>query len=131
MKKLFKIYVAVASVLFITALIINPVSAQSAQKGGEKSKAIPDSVMKIAEKSCVSCHAEPGNGMALSHVNLSKWDKYSPEKQAAKAKDMCNMVSKGKMPKKSFTDKHPEGIPTKDDIKTLCAWAESLQVTKK
>jgi hypothetical protein len=39
-----------------------------------------------------------GNGMAMMHLNLTNWDKFSPEKQADKAKDMCKMVSKGKMP---------------------------------
>jgi len=131
MKKLIRIVLAVASILFITALIINPVSAQSAQKGGQKEKSIPDGVMKIAEKSCVNCHTEPGNFMALSHVNLTIWDKYSPEKQADKAKAMCNMVSKEKMPPKKFRENHPDGVPTREEIKTICAWAESIQVAKK
>jgi hypothetical protein len=62
-------------------------------------------VMKIAERSCVKCHTEGGNGMALMHLNLSNWDKFSMEKQADQAKDMCGMVSKEKMPPKSFRDK--------------------------
>jgi Haem-binding domain len=131
MKKLISITVAVASVLFITALIINPVTTQSAPKSGDGIKPIPDAVMKIAEKSCVKCHTEPGNGMALAHVNLSKWDKYSPEKQAAKAKAMCNMVTKDKMPPKKFREEHPDGVPSKEEIKTICDWAQSLQIPKK
>ena len=131
MKKLISIAVAVASVLFITALIITPVTIQSAPKGDGGGKPIPESIMKIAQKSCVNCHTEPGNFMALSHVNLSNWDKYTPEKQAAKAKAMCNMVSKDKMPPKKFREDHPNGVPSKDEIKTICDWAQSLQVTKK
>jgi hypothetical protein len=131
MKKIIMITVAVASVLFMTALIVNPVSAQTAKKSVGDNKPIPSAVMKIAEKSCVNCHTEPGNGMALMHVNLSNWDKYSPEKQADKAKAMCNMVTKDKMPPKKFRSTHPDGIPSKDEIKTICDWAESLQVPKK
>jgi hypothetical protein len=87
--------------------------------------------MKIADKSCVNCHSEPGNGIALAHLNLSNWDKYSPEKQAAKAKAMCSMVTKDKMPPKKFRANHPDGVPTAAEVKTICNWAESLQVTKK
>ena len=125
------ITVAVASVLFLTALIVNPVSAQTAAKASGDHKPIPADVMKIAEKACVNCHTEPGNGMALMHVNLTNWDKYSPEKQADKAKAMCNMVTKDKMPPKKFRENHPDAVPTKDEIKSICDWAESLQVTKK
>ena len=102
MKNLIRIAITVSCALFITALIINPVSAQTAQKTSEGGKPIPDAVMKFVEKSCVNCHAEPGNKMALSLVNLTKWDTYSPEKQASKAKAMSKMVSKKKMPPKNF-----------------------------
>jgi len=128
MKKLFGITIVIVGALFITALIINPVSALKSAIAG---KPIPEGVLKIAEKSCVKCHTEPGNVMALAHVNLSNWDKYSPEKQAAKAKAMCNMVTKGKMPPKKFGKEHPDGVPTKEEIKTICDWAQSIQVTKK
>jgi hypothetical protein len=128
MKKQISIAAAVASVLFITAMIINPVSAQKEASG---SKPIPDNVMKIAEKSCVNCHKEPGNFMAIEHLNLSNWDKYSPEKQASKAKAMCNMVTKEKMPPKNFRKDHPDGVPSTEEIKTICEWAKSIEVPKK
>jgi len=128
MKKQISIAAAIASVLFITAMIINPVSAQKEASG---SKPIPDNVMKIAEKSCVNCHVEPGNFMAIEHLNLSNWDKYSPEKQASKAKAMCNMVTKEKMPPKNFRKDHPDGVPSTEEIKTICEWAKSIEVPKK
>jgi hypothetical protein len=126
MKKLTRLVVAAASVIFIIALSINPVSAQNAQTGG--GKPIPDNIVKIAEKSCLKCHVEPGgNNMAASVVNLSKWDTYSPEKQASKAKKMCKMVTKGKMPPKNFKKEHPDGVPTKDQITAICDWSQSIQ----
>ncbi len=128
MKKLLSIAFAAVSVLFFTTLIISPVSAQKGNGGG---KPIPDDVMKIAEKSCVKCHTLPGNGMALAHVNLSNWDKYSPEKQATKAKAMCNMVTKDRMPPKRFRKNNPDGVPTNAEIKTIYKWAQSLQSTEK
>ena len=131
MKKSISIAVAFFCILFITALIINPLSARTAKNGDNMGKAIPESVMKIAAKSCVKCHAEPAKGMSVSMLNLTNWDRLTPEKQAAKAKAMCNMVTKGKMPTKKFRDSNPGGIPTKEEMATICDWATSLQVVKK
>lgn len=130
MKMSLKISVAVVCILFIGGLIMNPLAAQtSSQSGG--GKAIPESVMKIANKSCVKCHTEGENSMALIHLNLSNWEKYSPETQASKAKDMCKMVTKDKMPPKNFRKSRPDGVPTEAEIKTICDWAASIQVSKK
>lgn len=124
MKKVMSIAFTFFSILFISAMIIEPVFTQSALKSNISSKPISDEVMKIAKKSCVNCHTEPGSHIAIAHLNLSNWDKYSPEKQADKAKAMCNMVSKGKMPPKHFCEKHPDGVPSKEEIKTICDWAQ-------
>jgi hypothetical protein len=128
MKKLVFTAIAGAIVVFFIAMIIQPLSAQ---KGGQMGKPIPADVLKIAEKSCVKCHSEPGSGMALMHLNLSNWDKYSPEKQAAKAEAMCKMVTKEKMPPRKFKESHPDGIPSKEEIKIICDWAQSIKVAKK
>jgi cytochrome c5 len=131
MKKSISIPVAFFSIIFITALIINPVSARAAKNGDNMGKAIPESVMKIAGKSCVKCHAEPAKGMPISMLNLTTWDRLTPEKQAAKAKQMCSMVTKDKMPPKKFRDSNPTGVPSKEEIATICDWATSLEVVKK
>jgi hypothetical protein len=127
MKKVTIITLAIAKVILFTALIDKIVSAQPVQK----TPAIPADVLIIAKKTCMYCHAEPGNKIALFHVNLSKWDTYTIEKQSAKASAMCNMVSNGKMPPKAYKKKNPDFVPTKDEIKTICDWSESLKVTKK
>ena len=131
MKKTTMVIVAFAVVLFYAALLANPVSAQTAQKTGDVQKPIPANLMKFLEKSCVACHAEGGSKMAMSIVNISGWDKYSPKKQAGKAKKMCKEVTKEKMPPKGFRSNNPDAVPTKEDVKLLCDWAESLQVAKK
>lgn len=123
MKKFPLISVAVASVFTFIALINNPVLAQT--------KPIPDDVLVIAKKSCVKCHTEPGKTMALSKVNLLKWDSYTAQKQASKAAAMCNMVTKGKMPPKKFKAENPDFVLTKDEIKIICDWSSSIQVAKK
>src|SRR4030042_299364 len=131
MKKIFTIIAAFAVVFLFTALIAALVSGQSTQKTGNNQKLIPADVMKIAENSCVDCHIEPGMKFALSFLNLSAWDKYTPEKQASNAKAMCKKVTKNKMPPKSYMKNNPDVVLTEEDIKTICIWSASLQVNKK
>jgi hypothetical protein len=69
--------------------------------------------------------------MALMHLDLSNWDKFSMEKQADKAADMCKMVSKDKMPPKSFREKNPGAAPTQEETKIICDWAKSIRIVKK
>jgi cytochrome c5 len=127
MKKIIKMTAMFAGAILFMALMTNTVSAQTEQKQSAAAKTFPADVSKVIEKSCVKCHKEPGNKMALSLVDLSKWDKYEPVKQAEKAKKMCKMITKGKMPPKGFRKEHPNEIPTDADIKVICDWANSLQ----
>ena len=127
MKKITLIIAVIASVISFTAFTNKSFSTQPVQGN----KPIPDDVLMIAKKSCITCHAEPGKKMALSHVNLSKWDTFTIEKQAANAAAMCNMITKGKMPPKKFRQKNPGFVLTKDEIKTICDWSLSIQIPKK
>jgi hypothetical protein len=131
MKKAIGVSFAVLGIIFLTSMIMNYSSAQSSQKDGVVSKPISPGVMKIAERSCLKCHADGGNEMAMMHLNLSNWGKFSPEKQADKAKDMCKMVTKDKMPPKGFREKNPGAAPTKEEVKIICDWAQSIQIIKK
>jgi hypothetical protein len=94
------------------------------------SSTIPPAVHKIMVTSCLACHGEGGKGMALSHVKMSEWSSYSPEKQASKSEDMCKIVTKGKMPPKGFLKDHPEAVLTPEQIATICSWSESLNKGK-
>jgi hypothetical protein len=131
MKNLIKIAVSYSGFLYIALVLPNISMAQSAGTIVGVAGAIPENVMKIAEKSCVSCHSEPGNADALARLNLTNWDKYSPDKQASKAQAMCIMISKDKMPPATYRGTHPESILSTDEIKTVYAWAQSLQNAKK
>ncbi len=131
MKKPISITIALISVFFISTLIINHSNAQNDQKGTAVGQSLPPDVQKIVEKSCFPCHSQPGNMMAVSHLDFTSWNKYAPEKKAAKAKDMCTQVTKAKMPQKGFLTKHPDAAVTTDGLNTLCNWANSLQGPKK
>jgi hypothetical protein len=130
MKKIIMSAAAITGALLLTAMIIAPLSELSQQNAGKDQKPIPANVMKIVENSCAGCHMEPGTKMAMSLLNLSSWDKYTLEKQAAKAQAMCKFVTKGKMPPKHFKDNNPNAVPTKDDVRIICDWAASLKVNK-
>jgi hypothetical protein len=131
MKSILNFSVEFTGLLFFLFITVNQVSAQSSQMGNEKGKPIPQNVLKTVEKSCMNCHSENGNFMAESKINLSKWKEYSTEKQAVKAQAMCQKISKGEMPPKKYRKKHPENIPTSDDIKIICEWSQSLQALQK
>ncbi len=127
MKKIIRITAATTSVLFFAAMTGIPVLAQSSQKTTGDKKPLPSEVMKIAQKSCVKCHIDGGMG----GLKFTEWDNYTPEKQTAKAKAMCNAVSDKIMPPKNFLKKNPEAAPTDADIKTICDWSASLQPAQK
>jgi uncharacterized membrane protein len=130
MKNLVIVSAVICSLMVLMAISANPLMAQSDQKVKAVVSTIPEQVQKIIDKSCVNCHTEPGKTLALSHINFLKWDQYSIDKQVSKAKAMCNEVSKGKMPPKKFRENNPDAIPTSDEIKIICDWAESYNSTK-
>ena len=130
MKKIIRISSLLSGILFLAAITGTPVSAQAGQNTKVEQKAIPADVMKVVDKSCADCHKDPGMKMAKGALNFSGWDKYPPEKQAAKANAICNVATKNKMPPKKYRANNPAAAPTKDDTKILCDWAASLKTVK-
>lgn len=121
--------VFVASLITLSLLI----SSQSYGQSGKTStpgKAIPDSLYKIFSASCMACHSKGGNAFAVSHVNFADWNKYDAKKQASKAADICEEVTKGSMPPKSYRNANPSLIPTAKQATDICNWAKSLGTIK-
>jgi hypothetical protein len=120
--------------LVVCALACSSAKSVPSSNSGSVSKAdsssVPPAVHKIMVASCLACHGEGGRAMALSHVKMSEWSSYSPEKQASKAEDMCKMVTKGKMPPRGFLKDHPEAKPTAEQIATICNWSAELNKGK-
>jgi hypothetical protein len=127
MKKSIPYFALATGILFILAIGLQPVHVSGSKIGSAGSPSLPDSIMKIVQKSCMACHANDGNSMARMHINFDSWDSYGEKKWPSKAKDICNVLTKGKMPPKGFRDSNPDAVPTDKDVKTVCAWAESLQ----
>jgi hypothetical protein len=127
MKKIIKVTAVISGFLFLLGTVGSPLSAQLPQKATGDTNPIPPEVMKILQKSCAKCHID---GQAAG-LKFTEWNTYSPEKQASRAKAMCNEVTKGFMPPRNFQKKNPDAVPTQADIKTICDWSTKLQPPKK
>jgi hypothetical protein len=127
MKNIFLILAAIGLVA-ITVSFVPAISKSSSSNGSKQltTSAIPDDVKAIFEKSCMGCHSDDASGFAKSKVNFSKWDSYEPAKQAAKGSDICNVLTKAKMPPKSVRKSKPELVPTKEQIDLICKWSQTL-----
>jgi len=128
MKKLFFILITLFVVAVVATMLAKPSikSAPSIFVSSDEGQPLADSIMKIVKVSCMDCHADGGNGMASAHVNFSKWSSYKPDKQAAKANDVCKILRKGAMPPKKFCANHPGAVPTQAQISTICKWSNAL-----
>jgi hypothetical protein len=98
----------------------------SAQLAITPVSSIPADVNKILTASCTPCHTSQGGLMSKAKLNLTEWDKYSPEKQKAKAAKIYSEINKGGMPPKMARQKRPDLIPTKEQADVIKKWAEAL-----
>ena len=131
MKKYFNLTAAIFIAFFFLVMIPDHISAQANEPAKTAPASLPADVSKVILNSCAKCHIEPGNNIALSKVNFSKWDSYDAAKQAKKALDIEKEVNKGKMPPKGFKKDHPDLIPTDADKTAISTWAKSLQPSSK
>jgi len=92
---------------------------------GTPNFSIPEDVAGVLAKSCISCHGEGGNGMAMAHWNFSTWDKYSEKKQIKLSKAICNAMAKESMPPSWVKQSNPDRIPTALQTEMVCKWAGS------
>jgi cytochrome c5 len=117
--------------LILTASVLSPINPT-----GKKcttpmiTDSIPGDLKLIFEKSCMACHAAGGNHMAMSKLNFSEWENYEPGKQAKKAEAICNVLSKGTMPPKSFRKSNPDLIPADAQKDSICNWSGTLTEKK-
>jgi len=117
------------SILFFSlpVLIIVPgVSHDRDVLKSEDKSPIPEKLSAVFQNSCKPCHWQGGKFKSTFHVNFSKWDNYSPGKQAEKAKKICTVLSNDDMPPASARKVRPEIVPTKDQVDAICKWSETL-----
>jgi len=89
---------------------------------------IPADLNKIFTTSCMKCHGD--GGMARSAVDFSKWEQYTADVKAKKAKAIFDVVSKGIMPPKGFLNANPQAVILKDQVELIRKWSESFTAKK-
>lgn len=109
--------------VFIFLVLCNTVTGQDDQK---TSVPLPDNINKIVSASCMPCHSSKGGMLSKSKLNFSEWTEYSADKQKKKAAKMYKELSKNAMPPKDARETNPDIIPTKEQIETIKAWADSF-----
>jgi hypothetical protein len=100
-------------------------------------------VLRIVGKSCQSCHSDrtewpwysyvaPLSWMiesdvhqGRSHMNLSHWDEYSPEKQSELLTRIAAAVRSRQMPLPRYLQVHPDARLSDADVDLLYQWARS------
>jgi len=127
MKKTFYFSLIILSCIIITAMV-NPNTNEAKAKAPSMSgympeTSLPDSVMKIVERSCFDCHSDKsGNFTAKGKLNFSGWNDYTTARKLSKMEAICEEITNGKMPKKKFVSKNPEKALTNQDIDLICKW---------
>lgn len=97
----------------------------SAQK---PKSSLPAAVDSILTNSCSKCHGETGR--ARPALDLSKWDAYSAEMKAHKAKEILETIEKGSMPPKGYLNANPGAAILKDQLEIIRKWSATFTATK-
>lgn len=101
-------------------------SALSGQDTSKGSAPLPESINAIVSVSCMPCHSSKGGAMSRGKLNFNEWTNYSPDKQKDKARDMFKELKKNEMPPKEARERNPSIVLTKEQYKTIKAWANSF-----
>lgn len=124
MKEKLSIASVVILALFISAL-------KPANQGSVKpveGNPIPEKLNAVFQNSCKPCHFQGGKFKSTFHLNFSRWDNYSQDKQAQKAKKICSVLMSEDMPPAEARKFRPEIIPTKEQVDAVCKWSETFKV---
>jgi hypothetical protein len=126
MKKLMFISVSIIAFIGLTAMLhpVREIVSNQLPQGEIVKIDLPDSILKIVENSCFDCHSDrSGNFAAKGKLNFSGWNDYTPAKKVTKMDNICEMITKGKMPKKKYVSKNPDKALTKAQKDLICKWA--------
>ncbi len=86
---------------------------------------MPDDVKAIIDKSCFGCHnTDSKNDDAKKDLDFKQLDSLSRLKKISAYKHIGDVLKENEMPPKKVLEKRPEMELTKDEKKTLMAWAQ-------
>ena len=130
---------------------VNPLSPE--HDALEADPDVPAGMAKILERSCMDCHSNRTHWRWYSHVapvswyihyhieagrkkmNLSEW---SSRRDSAGVvihsindlEAVCDAVSKGTMPYRSYTLLHPDAVLSPSEKKAICDWTDKLELQR-
>ena len=146
MKRLLKIGVIVAVVVFALAELIRPNFVDPPIVPGETledSAAVPPDIQMLLSTSCSDCHTNkttypwyvkvtPVNWYLANHINegrrhlnFSVWNTYDKKKKGKKLEEVCEQLDAGEMPLPSYLWIHHDAKLSDDQKKALCDWAKA------
>lgn len=151
LKRVLKIILIVLAIAFVAAQFVRPDLSSKPVNPAESiatADDVPAEVKAIFARSCSDCHSfethlpwyaevAPFSWMLADHIadgrgelNLSLWNTYEPRRKNKKAAEVCEQVQARKMPLPSYLWMHRDAVLSDDDIRTLCAWSDSVQGIK-
>ena len=138
-----RLLVACLSGLFVAAALV--VASRRPENPAIPVDGVCDdpAVSAILARSCQDCHSDrtrwpwyghlpPASWMlnndikgARSHMDLSQWNKYSPDDKRQILTEMGAAVRNDEMPPARYLLMHPDAKLSTDDVTLLYAWARS------
>lgn len=135
------IVILFAAAQFVPAARENPQSDPS--KGIWNQASLTPEVAALLRRSCADCHSNetqwpwysrvaPVSWLLANHINegrshfnLSEWGPAGSAKQEDILEEMCEEVSSGAMPLRSYTWMHRHSKLSPAETRTLCEWTEA------
>lgn len=117
--------------LFMMSFALYPAVGQTVKKDSVVQKptsTIPTEVNAVFANSCLKCHGETGR--ARPALDLSKWEAYTAEMKAHKAKEILTTITNGSMPPKNFLNANPGAAVLKDQVELIRKWSDSFVAKK-
>ncbi|HXE91429.1 MAG TPA: heme-binding domain-containing protein [Terriglobales bacterium] len=144
MKKLLPRALMVLGFLFVVAQLIRPERTNPASdpaRAVHARLAVPAEVSAVFERACRDCHSNqtrwpwyshvaPVSWLVVDdvnhgrrHVNLSEWASYGHTEADEILDEICEEISDGGMPLRSYRWMHPEARLSQADVRLLCDWS--------
>jgi mono/diheme cytochrome c family protein len=117
--------------LFLMSFTVFSMVGQTAKNDSTVQKpksSIPADVNAVFANSCMRCHGETGR--ARPALDFSKWEEYSTEVKASKAKQIIATINNGSMPPKGYLSANPGAAVLKDQAELVRKWSDSFVAKK-
>jgi hypothetical protein len=106
---------------------------------------VPADVHAILDRGCADCHSSrtewpwysnvaPVSWFVIDHVNhgrrhlnLSDWARFSHEEATHTLEHICQEVSSGEMPLRSYLLVHRHAELSEADVRVLCSWTDTMR----